>query len=110
MLAKEARKTIEAAFKPFFQQYGEFYEFISWYQFTPYYADGDQCEFSYCSFLDADSTSRLKEPCPPESEAMLDTLDDQLQDIESILLTAFGDHQVVTVSAEGITSEKFDHH
>lgn len=44
-VAKKGEKAVKAAFKELFDKYPKILE-VRWEQFTPYFNDGDACEFS----------------------------------------------------------------
>lgn len=43
-ISDDGKQAVGAAFKPLFEKYPNFAQ-VKWYQFTPYFNDGDVCEF-----------------------------------------------------------------
>lgn len=76
-------------------------ESISWTQYTPYFNDGDVCNFRSCH--------GYAETVPETGDfddAVADTL--SLFDDED-MEWAFGDHVRVTVTRNGVTTDTYDH-
>lgn len=133
---KEATKLLKEEFKTFFKEVPEV-KVIKWTQFTPYFNDGDACIFSVNdpTFSNADDAS-LVNPwgeyegdeddagnvfcfqgtygLPKElkgKKALISAMDKLICDeaMEDVMLAAFGDHAVVTVTADGIDVEEYEH-
>jgi hypothetical protein len=129
---------LQKAFDDFFAKVPEA-EAITWIQYTPYYADGDTCEFSVnemCLKLGADARSNLlgiEEDEDGHEEwlddkwdsdvSALDDLDEPrgpeiaalfrelVGDIQDkdLFLATFGDHVAVTVTRKGIRTDDHEH-
>lgn len=102
-------------------------ESFSWTQYTPYWCDGDVCEFSVNSdYFDAktvdgevwdDVSSYYEHPKdsryyrPKERQDELgDALSNMVSSVdEETMKEMFGDHVKVTVSRSGIEVEEYDH-
>lgn len=86
-------------------------ESVSWTQYTPYFNDGDTCEFTVHSWLTTvDEDGNEEEDLESESGALqnlANVLDNS--DLSSAFLQAFGDHARVTLTREGISVEEYDH-
>lgn len=93
---------------------------VRWQQYTPYFADGDQCEFGVGGIeistteLDDDGENYFDVDCEhtltSKQETALEKLNKSLFKIEATLELAFGDHTEVTLSATGITIEECSDH
>jgi hypothetical protein len=85
---------------------------VSWRQYTPYFNDGDTCYFGVYAGSDVEINGKDSyeygdgDPVATAGEEFGSFVDEIAQEF---LLDAFGDHQTVTVSAEGITSEDYEH-
>lgn len=94
---------------------------IRWRQYTPYFNDGEPCEFSVRDIL-----FRLTEGGPEEGDYedgyiytsdILDVptrtaakeLETQLWNAQDALEVAFGDHALVTATREGIEVQEYSH-
>ena len=102
-------------------------EFI-WDQYTPYFNDGDPCEFGIhgCYSLNSDAVSLREEVgdfdkweyetgrygnanarIPESANALADAIEGG--QFENVLLEHFGDHTEVTLKADGFHVEFYDH-
>lgn len=104
-------------------------EAIRWRQYTPYFNDGDPCEFSVHDievkliggdpeagdyedgYVDAWSLKYYAEKSDEELPmGLLDAMKKwQSAHIESVVRKNFGDHATVTADAEGFSVEFYDH-
>lgn len=101
---------------------------IGWVQYTPYFNDGDTCEFSvgeiYVSFTDDYSDDIYEEedggwhslyskPEDIDIDAQtwhnIKTFSKALSGAEQDMQAAFGDHVRVIISQEGIDIEEYEH-
>jgi hypothetical protein len=99
---------------------------IKWTQYTPYFNDGDACEFSVnCIgfYFEGDDIEEpdydfelyrydnfeKKEVCSFETFRACKDLEKELQEASAELETIFGDHVEVTVKADGVEVEEYDH-
>lgn len=96
---------------------------VRWAQYTPYFMDGDPCEFSV-----HEPCIRLENTGPEEGEqedgylgtydlknkelkTALNNLYKNLSDAEDVLLFAFGDHAEITVTRDGLVEvDGYEHH
>lgn len=110
--AAEGKLAIEYAFKQFFQKFGNEVKVISWYHYTPYWMDGEQCYFMYQSFMDSDSIEYADEvdELSKDCENALNALDNQLSEEESLLEDIFGDHKHIIVTSDGLKIEDYNDH
>jgi hypothetical protein len=92
---------------------------VKWSQCTPYFNDGDTCEFRVNSpefqfgegedFLGEYSADALPASVGPAQEKILRTFETELHKISELLEEAFGDHTEVTVTTTGIETEEYSH-
>lgn len=113
-LADKLKKQFKDLFVPFFDKYPEVKRF-RWKQYTPYFNDGEPCEFgvydleAYYNETDSDEDD--------DSDGNLNSyhgVDEALalafNSIPSDLMKSiFGDHAEVTVTRGGITVEEYEH-
>ncbi len=87
---------------------------IGWRQYTPYFNDGDTCEFSVHDVQWCDSEEMLEDSMwewnyandgPEDLQALADVINGN----EDIMKEVFGDHVQVTVTREGVEVEGYDH-
>ena len=134
---KDATILLKEEFKNFFKEFPEI-KVIKWTQYTPYFMDGDPCEFGVNepTFSNADDPSIIStygeidsddvdesiwaasadygtfpKHFPKETVKKLKELSSMLQSSEmsEVLEATFGDHVVVTVTAKGIEVEEYEH-
>lgn len=128
-----ASKLIKEEFKGFFKAVPEV-TVIKWTQYTPYFNDGDPCVFgvnepTFSNASDGSEVTAWGDYEGEEAEVfsfqgtyrMPAQLQDKAKHIESltemicsdameeVLLGAFGDHAVVTVTADGIDVDEYEH-
>jgi hypothetical protein len=126
--AQRAKAALSEEFKAFFEANPTF-ESVSWTQYTPYFNDGDVCEFcantTYpgIKYREADgstaedddvyvSTATSRKPMSTWStserlgKAVIDFLG---QFSEEDFLKLFGDHQKITVTRSGIETSHYEH-
>jgi hypothetical protein len=118
---EKAKEAVGALFKGFFEKNPKIVA-IAWTQYTPYFNDGDPCEFSVHDFeaanrmpegeVDEDdddlgyeflSSWSLKGP----SAEALRSLERAASD--DIFLAAFGDHARVVATPDGFHVTEYDH-
>jgi hypothetical protein len=132
---KEATKLLKEEFKNFFNEVPEV-KLIKWTQYTPYFNDGDACIFGVNepTFSNADDASLVNPwgeyegdeddagnvfcfqgtyDLPKElkgKKAQINAMARLICDgaMEDVMLAAFGDHAVVTVTATGIETEEYE--
>jgi hypothetical protein len=131
-MRKAAKAHFESCAKEIFDKYPKLHTF-SWRQYTPYFNDGSECEFSVnTSYLDIngrddnDNDAAFKDLAATvesaegvsesalspeefdeihdETSAFLETID------EDDMLALFGDHMRIIAKRDGTTDEeKYDH-
>lgn len=126
---EEARKVLKPALETFMQEHPDVLA-IGWVQYTPYFNDGEPCEFSVGD-LHAFPKSKEDEGSvddsfyekpwvycygsgketgfSPETWGALVDLRRTLQSCEDELEAVFGDSVKVTVTASGVDIEFYDH-
>lgn len=128
-LNAEAQQKIGNELCSFLKTYPEIDKLV-WNQFTPYFNDGDTCEFSVNELRAHLANTESDDEDEDEDEyygdgwfaadddnegitvatrkALLE-LSEAFADAETDLLAAFGDHVEVIVSKDGIDVEEFEH-
>lgn len=122
------QEKIDAKFQPLFRaQAAALFEAnpklksFGWHQYTPYFNDGDTCEFSVnrwdvdiCGLNpdETDSDEFAEETGMSQEEAksfvpQVKKFMEQFDDCD--MEKAFGDHARVTIDREGITIDSYDH-
>lgn len=109
-------------------------ESVRWTQYTPYFNDGDTCEFGvnepqfkFVSHEDGgdyedgffdlpyqydpsrDYYKSFCEACPRELYVKCQALSKELSGLEDALKTLFGDHVRVIVTKDGVEVEEYEH-
>jgi len=112
-IADEGREIIHATFQSLFKKHPKLCS-ISWTQYTPYWQDGEVCEFGYYSFLwDENDNIVFLEDASSEEKTLamndLKVLDAKLQKMENILELVFGDHTKVTATPYSLEQEEYEH-
>lgn len=128
-MVEEGKKTIKKALKEFFSAFPSV-DSIRWSQYTPYFNDGDACEFGvnnvHVKFVDGfvpdiDPDNEYVDPeyefdelgidskLKTQLEKATNSLNDNFSDMDEILKEAFGDHVEVTVTKDEVTVESYDH-
>ncbi len=123
---QKAQNLLEAAFTEYFAKYPEV-EALTWTQYTPYFNDGDSCEFSVGDIRiikSEDSNERAEDeddddedgeciPWKPESRQPYQSdaadIESFLQRHEEVANAAYGDHSRVTVTRNGADVEEYNH-
>jgi len=121
----EGEALLKVSFKEFFKTY-PVCTAVVWTQYTPYFMDGDPCEFSmnevhfrlknigfedYEGGTDAYSIKALEADgkVPKGTYKGLDKIGNQLQAMSDVMHTVFGDHVQVVCTPESIEAEEFNH-
>ena len=120
-IEKNGERVIKSLFKEFFQNYPEV-KAVAWTQYTPYFMDGDPCEFSVYEIYGASSDSEEavsdleNGECEEGTEVFYDHeglngLSEILQSKAGhiILEAVFGDHKKIVVTQNGIEVERCRH-
>lgn len=128
---KEAEKALLDEFKAVFERHPEI-QVITWTQYTPYFMDGDTCEFTVhdvyvsdnieCSHWgefeeedeDKEVSSFVYQAYDLRTKAGWDDVYELLQFMETelghdILEFSLGDHVLVRVTRDGIETRDYDH-
>jgi len=125
----EGQEALKTEFQKVFEAYPKI-TVIKWNQYTPYFNDGDTCEFGVGSFvisnaLNAEEVSSYGEyEGETEGEWAEELWGDTakeyplIRDLENfcntgigkeILLMTFEDHSIVTATCEGFDIEEYEH-
>jgi hypothetical protein len=108
----QGKAAIGAAFRSFFEKYPEV-DHIQWTQYTPHFNDGDPCTFrvnDYDMLRDADGD----EICGYGSDGREKEISEAFKEIwgsidEDLLEACFGDGVEVTITADNVTVDDYDH-
>ena len=116
-------------------------ESVSWNQYTPYFNDGDVCQFSANTdylrvngeYADEDDSlrstivvtngtwnrdkrvyeGRVEKPNPKYNQSLAEAVDKMTEFLgifdNDFFQTQFGDHVTVTITANGVDTEDYDH-
>jgi hypothetical protein len=110
---KEALKSkfegeLQGIFTSVFEKYPNISS-LKWTQFTPYWNDGEPCEFSVAGIVivdqDENETDEYDEDYIPEVKKISNLFERSTE----IMLMAFGDHVEITVDRDGVTVEEYEH-
>jgi hypothetical protein len=95
---------------------------FSWTQYTPYFNDGDPCEFGVNSYLDiefsdgtfleewTDYSSKYEEEANEGQRVTADAAYELVSAIpENVMKTLFGDHVKVTVFRDRVEVDEYEH-
>ena len=128
----KATNAVNEEFKKIFDKYPEL-TCIKWTQYTPYFNDGDTCEFGVYDWYISNGDPALVSAWGEYDDGSDDVPDEifvydsyydktkkyiDIWDLEKfagteigsdVFYSAFGDHCRVTVTREGIDVEEFDH-
>jgi hypothetical protein len=117
----EAKKLIEPTLKNFMQEH-KTVQSIRWRQYTPYFNDGEPCEFSVHDIEalaaggeeDEDGEwdylyGEPKDGYDADDWKALRELNKTLCGMEDELEAVFGDHVQVIVTKKGVEVEEYDH-
>lgn len=89
-------------------------EAIEIIQYTPYFMDGDACEFSINSVSfyeneDFESDYNDDFDCPSEQQVLKDALDSFIYANEELMKSLYGDHVQVVITREDTKLKHYDH-
>lgn len=122
-LIEELRNKFPGMFSPLFEKYPQI-ESVSWRQYTPYFNDGDPCEFrarvddievngkdlydfeEYASSYYREKEGRESNELEKGVEAFIEVLTQIPDDFYKDL---FGDHVMVTIKNNEIEVEEYEH-
>lgn len=120
-VAAKAQIIIKEAFKDLFDAHPEI-EAIRWTQFTPYFNDGEPCEFSvsYWSIKATGLKSKYETDEPGEfldEYSLSEENQSKFKDIYELfglldndaMLVTFGDHAEITATKDGFEVDSCDH-
>lgn len=119
---EKAKAQLQPALLDVFNKHPEIVAF-GWTQYTPYFNDGDTCEFSVGdlyvtkdaevaeedSLWDWDGVYRTMGGYSEDEIKTLTSLEKILSSNEELLQVAFGDHVQVIVTPLGVDVEEYDH-
>lgn len=112
-MIKEAKETLEPAFKEVLEQNPEVLA-IGWHQYTPYFNDGDTCEFNvhdlhYCTESGSLEDSLYEWPYASDGPDAVKALVSVVNGNEEIMQAVFGDHAEIRITRDGISVDEYDH-
>jgi hypothetical protein len=110
-LVEELRKQFPLMFLPLFEK-TEVIESIGWTQYTPYFNDGDTCEFSvHHSYLLINDEDEYSDDFSEHERKLIKDFKDVLQSIpEDFYKDLFGDHSKVTIYKDGrMEVDEYEH-
>ena len=111
LLRADGETAIKDLLKGWFSEHPDTYG-VKWAQYTPYFNDGDPCEFgvrgvyAFSSKEEFDAEDMLEEGEGIYGEGTLESI---LESADDVLRAAFGDHAVVSATREAVTVEEYDH-
>lgn len=96
-------------FKDLFAQHPEVVK-IQWRQYTPYFNDGDTCEFGMhgVTIHDKDG-NQFEDWGDGPLNKIAGSTERELECLLDVIKKAFGDHAEVTVTPEGIDVDEYSH-
>jgi hypothetical protein len=108
--SKTASEVLEEGFKDIFAKYPEV-ETISWTQYTPYFNDGDVCEFGINSDVEINGKSEWELEEGAEASPAYQEASDLLTSIdEHVFEHVYGDHVKVTIHRNGKSEvDEYEH-
>lgn len=113
-IRRDGEKAFKEFLKEWFEKNPEVYG-VKWRQYTPYFNDGEPCEFGLYGVY-AYKTKEVFESGdePYDNESVEEvygegSLEETLNEIEEILLVAFGDHVEVSATRGEITVDEYSH-
>lgn len=123
-IKQDGMSSLKLAFTEFFNQHPEVHA-LKWHQYTPYFNDGDTCEFSVydVSYLPADKAKAQESDTDfvndedfletwgrsenPTHDAVSSFWDNTKDD--DIFQIIFGDHVCVLATRDGFTVAEYEH-
>ena len=83
-------------------------------QYTPYFMDGDVCEFSISSvsfYDDVEKSHGYEEDfdCPSEQQVLKDALNKFIYQNDELMKTMYGDHAIISITREGTEVDEYEH-
>ncbi len=116
-IQKDGKSICRELFKEFFDKHPDV-ESIKWHQYTPYFNDGDVCEFG----VNSDASIKLKDKDDffgeydnytdknPQTNKLIQNASELVASIpDDIMLEVFGDHAEITANRDGFDVESYDH-
>lgn len=113
-IRRDGEKAFKEFLKEWFEKNPEVYG-VKWRQYTPYFNDGEPCEFGVYevySYKTKEAFESGDDPydCDGAEEVYgKGTLEETLGNIEDILEAAFGDHVEVSATRDEITVDEYSH-
>lgn len=102
-------EAIGSAFKTLFDKYPDI-DHIQWTQYTPHFNDGDVCQFRVNQPEAYDINDNEFDDWDKIGEDAYSDFDDIWSDCdEELLELCFGDGVKVTITADGVEVEEYDH-
>lgn len=119
---EDAKAALTPALQQVFTDHPEIKAY-GWAQYTPYFNDGEPCEFSVNDIYVSTSDEREDsfygdgwtdgygdaQGVSPEGLAKLGALQKTFGSMEEVLKDAFGDHVRVIVTRDGVDVDEYDH-
>ena len=127
---RKGKKAFTEYIKSLFDKYGAI-EDLRWVQYTPWFNDGDTCEFGVeeaCMKLvtgevlgewyydsddnegeDNESEVKLSQTERKELEAVLEEFSDKINALGDTMEAVFGNHVKIYVTRDGVRIEGFEH-
>ena|ERR1700761_976928 len=120
-LAEKGKDAVKVAFKEFFDAHPEVLA-LRWKQYTPYFNDGEPCEFSVGSWsIKTHTTEGSEDEYGEEGFAgeydraiVSEAMRKEVQELfnlagDETMEIAFGDHADVTATRNGFDVEEYEH-
>jgi hypothetical protein len=119
---EEGEAALKDHFKKFFAETPGLVA-VRWRQYTPYFNDGDPCEFSIHGVYGKVGTTKedsgdyddgfesdysLKKTHPAEAKA-LGELEALLSGMEDVLQAVLGDHSMITITPDNVEIVEYEH-
>lgn len=113
LLKKEGEQAFRQFLKDWFHKNPDVYG-VKWAQYTPFFNDGDPCEFGLhgvSAFKTKEAFDEARSTYDEGGEEIYGkgTLEETLESVEDVLKAAFGDHAIVSANREAITVDEYDH-
>lgn len=83
-------------------------------QYTPYFMDGDACEFSISSvsfYDDVEESHGYEEDftSPSEQQVLKEALNKFIYQNEELMKSMYGDHAIISITREGTEIDEYEH-
>lgn len=110
-IKNHGEKAVKAWLKDWFEKHPDIYG-LKWMQYTPFFNDGEECVFGIhglYSFTTKEDFESDEDPYNNGVDMYGEGLFDALEEIETILKSALGDHSIVKATRKKIEVEEYDH-